>query len=153
MLIAKPATTGAPTRGVPNAAPSRRWPVALAATGGGAAVLVGAFLPWLTLFAGLRPYAGTDGPHGWVLAAGGAIGTLAGIAYRARGGAPLRWAIGRLGFALLAGAGWLAVNLVGAQRALAADPLLVAALGPGLFVALAGAGLLFATLFLPDARP
>src|SRR5437763_12291951 len=52
---------------------------ALAAVAGGAMMATGAFLPWLTLFAGLHPLRGVIGLNGRVLAAGGAVCLVAGI--------------------------------------------------------------------------
>jgi hypothetical protein len=128
----------------------RRGPIALAAVGGGGSVIVGAWLPWLTLDAGLRSLAGVDGPNGRLLAAGGVLSMLGGAWYLARGGGRMRWAIGLLGFALLAGASWLALQLLATYRELAAaDPFAFPELGRGLFVALVGSLLVFATLFLP----
>ena len=135
----------------------RRGPIALAAMVGGGLVIVGAWLPWLTLFAGLRSLAGVDGPNGRLLAAGGALSVLGGAWFLLQGDARVRWAIALLGFALLAGASWLTLQLLTTYRELAADPFTFAKLGPGLFVALAGSSLVFATLFLPggtvDADP
>ncbi len=131
--------------------PSRlgRWPISLAAAVGGSLVIIGSLLPWLTLLAGLRSYAGTAGTNGQVLLVGGTLAVASGLGYLVAGGRALRWGVGLLGFALLAGAAWLTLQLLATYRELAADPFAVAALGPGLFVALGGAGLVFATLFLP----
>ncbi len=45
--------------------------VAVAAVVGGALIATGAFLPWLSLFAGLHPLRGVIGLNGRLLAAGG----------------------------------------------------------------------------------
>src|SRR3989442_14869602 len=52
--------------------------VASAAVAGGALLAIGAFLPWLTLYAGLHPLRGVIGLNGRVLAAGGAGCLVAG---------------------------------------------------------------------------
>src|SRR2546425_1835672 len=52
--------------------------VASAAVAGGALLAIGAFLPWLTLYAGLHPLRGVIGLNGRVLAAGGAVCLVAG---------------------------------------------------------------------------
>src|SRR3989442_10779266 len=62
--------------------------VASAAVAGGALVAIGAFLPWLTLYAGLHPLRGVIGLNGRVLAAGGAVCLVAGPP--GLGGAPPR---------------------------------------------------------------
>ncbi len=126
-----------------------RWPISLAAVVGGALVITGTLLPWLTLLAGLRSYPGTTGLNGRLLMAGGALAVAGGLGYLVAGGRVLRWGIGLFGFVLLAGATWLMLRLLATYQELTADPFAVAALGPGLFVALGGAALIFATLFMP----
>ncbi len=55
------------------------------------------------------------------------------------------------GFALLAFASWLLVELRITLRQLAVDPMMLSSLGPSLFVALGGAPLIFTALLLdPD---
>jgi len=53
--------------------------VASAAVAGGVLMAIGAFLPWLTLYAGLHPLRGVIGLNGRVLAAGGAVCLVAGV--------------------------------------------------------------------------
>jgi len=128
----------------------RRHLIGIAAIVGGLLLVAGTLLPWLTLFAGLRALSGLAGINGRILLAGGMLSILAGLWSLVRSGASVRWSIGLLGFALLAFTGWLSIQLITTYRSLAADPFMVAALGPGLFVALGGALLLFLTLFLGD---
>jgi hypothetical protein len=118
--------------------------------GGGVTVILGAWLSWFSLFAGLQPYRGVDVLNGRLLLAGGVLSVFAGIGFRWRRGVRLRWGIGLLGFVLLAFASWSALQLLVIYRELSADPLVVARLGPGLIVVGAGALLVFATLFLSD---
>jgi hypothetical protein len=124
--------------------------IAWVAVGGGATVILGAWLSWFSLFAGLQPYRGVDVLNGRLLVAGGVLSVLAGIGFRLRRGVRLRWGIGLLGFVLLAFASWSVLQLQVIYRQLATDPLVVARLGPGLIVVVAGAVLIFATLFLRD---
>ena len=124
--------------------------IAWGAIGGGVVVIVGAWLSWFSLFAGLQPYRGVDVLHGRLLAAGGGLSVVAGVWFSLRGGLRLRWGIGLLGFVLLAFASWSVVQLRVIYRQLSADPFVVARLGPGLIVVGAGALLVFATLFLGD---
>lgn len=128
----------------------RRLRIAGMAVLGGALLLVGAMAPWLTLYGGLQTLAGTAGLNGRLLFAGGMLSILAGSAYLLAARRSLRWTIGFLGFACLAFAGWLLVELVKTSRQLSTDPFLFAGLGPGLFVAAAGALIVFATLFIDD---
>ncbi len=116
---------------------------ALATLLGGALLALGAWLPWLTLFAGLQAYSGLTGLYGRLLLAGGAVVTALGVlAWRrrreARGASVLR--VGALLAAPLLGlAAWALVGLVSTLEAQAAQPMLVMRMGPGLFVALTGA--------------
>src|SRR5262245_6083114 len=125
--------------------------IAWAAIGGGAIVILGAWLSWFSLYAGLQPYRGVDVLNGRLLAAGGVVSMLAGICFLRGRGRRLRWGIGLLGFAMLAFASWSAVQLLILYRELAADAMIVARLGPGLMVVVAGSLVIFATLFLSDA--
>src|SRR5881628_528032 len=59
--------------------PSEERRFALAAVAGGGLMAIGAFLPWLTLYAGLHPLRGVIGLNGRVLAAGGAVCLVAGV--------------------------------------------------------------------------
>jgi hypothetical protein len=124
--------------------------IAAAATSGGAIVIVGARLAWFSLFAGLQPYRGVDVLNGRLLAGCGVLSVLAGIVFFWRRSSPLRWGIGLLGFALLAFASWTLVQLIIVYRQLSSDPMMLPRLGPGLIVIVAGALLIFGTLFLND---
>jgi len=132
--------------------PPGRLGIASVAIGGGAIVILGARLSWFSLFAGLQLYRGVDVLYGRLLAAGGGLSVLAGVWFSLRGSRTLRWGIGLLGFALLAFASWSAVQLRVLYRGLAADPFLIARVGPGLVVVVTGALIIFASLFLPDER-
>jgi len=112
---------------------------ALAAVAGGAMMATGAFLPWLTLFAGLHPLRGVIGLNGRVLAAGGAVCLVAGIRGWLRPASWVRWAVALLGGASAGFGAWLIVQLLITYRRLGANPMLVPRLGPGLFIAVAGA--------------
>ncbi|HKR85863.1 MAG TPA: hypothetical protein VJS37_17020 [Terriglobales bacterium] len=124
--------------------------IAAAAISGGALVVLGAWLSWFSLFAGLQPYRGVDVLNGRLLAGCGALSVLAGVAFLWRSSSRLRWGIGLLGFTLLAFASWTLVQLVIMYRQLYTDPMLVPRLGPGLIVIVAGALLVFGTLFMGE---
>jgi len=127
-----------------------RLGVVSVAIGGGAIVILGAWLSWFSLFGGLQLYRGVDVLNGRLLAAGGGLSVLAGVWFSLRGSPKLRWGIGLLGFALLAFASWSALQLRVIYRVLAADPFIVARVGPGLVVVVIGALVIFASLFLTD---
>jgi len=120
------------------------WPVAAAAVVGGTLLAVGAVLPWFTLFAGLHGYPGIISISGRALAVGGAVGIVVGASVLwapPRRAAVARWGLAVVGALLLGYAAYLVVGLLATVRGLAAQPLAVPRLGPGLFVSTAGAAL------------
>lgn len=138
---ARPASTAV-------ASADRRLVAGLGAAGG-ALVLIGSLLPWISLYAGLQTIAGTDGLNGRILAGLGAAAALLAATHLVRGDQATRWLLGIAGFAILALGGWLGIQLLQTGTVLAADPLLVSRLEPGLAVSLVGGSLLLATLFVP----
>jgi hypothetical protein len=143
---------------VGSAAPTRpaRWRGTLvggAAIAGGALASVGALLPWLTVYAGLKTYRGIAGLNGWLLFAGGLISVLMGALYLFMPRAPLRWAIGLLGGLLFGFGCWIVVQLFALYRDVGGNPFIVGRLGPGLFVSTLGAAIVLATLMLPTEHP
>jgi hypothetical protein len=125
---------------------TRRNGAALLAVAGGALVIAGTLLPWFTLFAGLHRYPGTTGLYGRLLLGGGLIVLAGGIRLGFAGGRALSWSVGGLGLVLLGFAAWLARGLLEVHQQMTANPMLVARLGPGLFVSMAGAALATGTL-------
>ena len=110
-----------------------------AAVAGGALMAIGAFLPWLTLYAGLHPLRGVIGLNGRVFAAGGAVCLVAGVRGWMRPAPGVRWVVALFGGSLAVFGIWLIVQLLITYRHLRANPMLVPRLGPGLFIAVAGA--------------
>ena len=119
--------------------PSEERRFALAAVAGGGLMAIGAFLPWLTLYAGLHPLRGVIGLNGRVLAAGGAVCLVAGVRGWVRPAPVVRWVVALVGGALAGFGVWLIVQLLITYHHLRANPMLVPRLGPGLFIAVAGA--------------
>ena len=115
---------------------------------GGMLIVLGSWLPWFSLFAGLQPYHGVDVVNGRLLLGGGVFSITAGVWLWRHSGVRLRWSIGLWGFLLLAFAAWSLLQLLFIYRQLDTDPLMVVGLGPGLFVVIGGASLIFATLFV-----
>jgi hypothetical protein len=107
---------------------------------GGAFVMLGAWLPWLTLFAGLQQYGGLIGVHGHILFAGGALAIVASIGTLRTRRRWIRWGTALLGFTLLGFTWWLLMGLVGILHR-GSSAMLVPRAGPGLFVSLSGAAL------------
>jgi hypothetical protein len=126
---------------------------AIAALGGGLMIVVGSFLPWMTLFAGLHPYAGVLGLNGKLLAAGGALSMLLGIWLLLRGGQNLNRVLGALGVTLLASTVWLLLRQHQAyQELLSGHPMMVPGIGSGLYVAASGALLVSTALWIGRDR-
>jgi hypothetical protein len=126
----------------PAASPQRR--VAASVMAGGLLVMLGAWLPWLTMFAGLQRYAGVIGFNGRLLFASGVIAFVGGLYSWWRSGSELVWGgVTILGLAITGFAGWLLLGLYQmVQHGL--DAMLIARPGPGLFVVLLGALLITA---------
>src|SRR5207244_10958570 len=80
--------------------PNEERRFALAAVAGGGLMAIGAFLPWLTLYAGLHPLRGVIGLNGRFLAAGGAVCLVAGVRGWVRAAPVVRWVVSLVG-------GWL----------------------------------------------
>jgi hypothetical protein len=132
-------------------AAERDWLGGVIAASGGSALVVGALLPWMSLFAGLQRYAGVSGLYGRLLLIGGATAIVAGLAMVVRPRRRLRPVVGVLGLLLTAFASWVLYGLRATLRGLEHHPLLLARPGAGLFVALAGA-LLITVLIVPHSR-
>src|SRR5437870_11844482 len=96
--------------------PNEERRFALAAVAGGALLAIGAFLPWLTLYAGLHPLRGVIGLNGRVLAAGGAVRLVAGGRGWGRAAPGVRWVGGLVGGAPAGVSGWLVVQLLNSHR-------------------------------------
>jgi hypothetical protein len=129
----------------------RRWRIIAGTTGAvaGAAVVAGAFLPWVETFAGLLSIPGVRGSYGRILAAMGAGIAAAALWHVIRGGRWARWLIAAGGFAALGFSGYLLIQLAATTRTLGGDSMVLARGGPGLWVVAAGSLAAFATVFLP----
>jgi hypothetical protein len=125
-----------PTRAL---ARPRRPLAPLAISAGGLLLALGAWLPWLTLFAGLQTVSGLAGPNGRAVLGAGVTAALLGALALRRPSPRLLGACAALGAVLVGFVAWLIVGLLGLARAHAADPMALTRVGPGLFVALAGA--------------
>ena len=131
------------------------WPsgwrlmTALITLAAGAAVITGAFLPWVEAFAGLIPIPGVRGDNGKALAVAGAVITAAGLAQLLVGSQAARWLGGLTGFAASAFSGYLLIRLTTTMHALGGGSMVAARGGPGLAVTTAASLAAFATLLLP----
>ena len=133
---------------------SWRGAVGLSGVAAGAIMITGAFLPWVTTFAGLIGIPGVRGSYGRMLAGAGVVIALAGIAHALRGGRLSRWVIGLVGFLATGFSGFLLLQLAASLQSLSTDSMVAGQAGPGLWVTAAGSALAFATMFLPaSAQP
>lgn len=129
-------------RVIPDALPHRSQAArrnAIVTLGGALMVLVGVALPWLTLFAGLKAYTGFAGRHGQLVLAGGIAAALCALVTLARPIPALRLPNAVLGASLAGFSAWLLVGVVSLANREASNPMLLAHVGPGLFVVAAGA--------------
>jgi hypothetical protein len=131
----------------------RGWRAAagLTCVASGAAIMAGAFLPWVEAFAGLVQVPGVRGLNGRILAATGAFIAVTGLYQLVRGGTAVRWVAGLAGFTAAGFSCYLLIQLTRTMRALGGDSMVFARGGPGLWVAAAGATAAFATLLFPPA--
>jgi hypothetical protein len=126
---------------------TQAWASSLAAMVGGAALTIGARLPWLSFYAGLQPMRGTRGWNGQAFFACGIALVAAGLVLAIRPDRRIRITVGTLGTACAVYASYLLVRLQMAVTHIAShDPMMFAKRGPGLFLILAGG--LIATLAL-----
>jgi hypothetical protein len=132
-------------RGIVPFTSSRPLASSLVAIAGGAALVVGARLPWMSFYAGLKPLLGTRGLHGQLLFACGVALVIAGLVLAIHPLRRIQLAVGALGGASALYAVYLLVRMQLAVRHIAThDPMMFARQGPGLFVVVAG-GLIAAT--------
>lgn len=133
-----------------SGAPAARSAVAGLSIVGAAALIGGSLGPWLSIYAGLRVFRGIDAENGQVLAGLGIlIGVIGLLQLSTRATPALRWVLAAVAFAATALAAVSVIGLLSTLRDLSAEPLLLAAPGPGLFFALAGGVIGLATVFLP----
>jgi hypothetical protein len=125
-----------------------RHPAGPAVLGGGALMVTGTFLPWLSVFDGLQTIRGIEGPNGRALAILGAVAMIAGGLLAVRGGRRLGLGISIGGALAAAFAGYLVAQLLVTMHGL--DGMMLAKLGPGLFVSAAGAVLVAGSILLPE---
>ena len=125
-------------------------PAGVVAAVGGALMIAGAFLPWLSVFEGLQTIRGVAGPNGRALAFLGALAMIAGAVLAVRGGSRLGLGLAIAGAAAAAFAGYLVAQLLVTMHGL--DGMTLAKLGPGVFVAAAGTLLVAGSILAPDRR-
>jgi hypothetical protein len=124
----------------------------LAAITGGATLVVGARLPWMSFYVGLKPLRGTRGLNGQLLFACGVALVIAGLVLAIRPQRRIQVAVGVIGTTSTVYAIYLLARMQMAVRHIEVhNPMMFAKQGPGLFVVLVG-GLIAATTLLITPR-
>jgi hypothetical protein len=121
---------------------------------GGAAVVLGSYLPWMSYFAGLVPLRGVTGLYGRLLLGAGIVGLLfgCGLAWKraprvrtySRRGAAL------LGLAVAAASAWLLLGVWELTRVSRTNAMLAPRPSAGLLVVLLGGCLLSLAAWVPE---
>ena len=128
----------------------------LLAVMGGAAIAVGAWLPWMSYFAGLYPLRGVIGVNGRVLLAVGVVSVVSGLALaRMTAVSSRRFAkrsIAVLGVLVVIAATWLVIGVRELTRIRASNSMLAPRPGVGLLVVLLGGVLLALVSLAPESR-
>lgn len=119
---------------------------------GGTLVIVGSWLPWFTLYAGLHPLRGITGLNGQLLAAGGLLAAFVGLLLLMKPRRSFHWLLCSLGLCLTLFTAWILAGVPATYRAMQENPLLVAQLGPGLWVVLGGTLLIAAGASIKTKR-
>jgi hypothetical protein len=124
---------------------------------GGAAVVLGAYLPWMSYFAGLVPLRGVIGLYGRLLLGAGIIGVMFGCGL-VRKSAPTvrtyaRRGAGLLGLGVATASAWLLIGVWQLTRVHPSNAMLAPRPGAGLLVILLGGCMLSFASWLPNSRP
>lgn len=117
---------------------------ALFALGGSSAVVVGALLPWMTFFAGLQSVRGVSGAYGRALLVLGVISWCIAAVRLVRRHEHQRWVLTACGGIAALSAAVLLARAYGMSTA-PAMRMMVPGVGPGLWIILAGGGMLLFT--------
>jgi len=121
---------------------------------GGALIVTGAMLPWLTLFAGLQAYRGIIAWNGRGILAAGLVVALGGAASLAgRVGVLVRRVVSLIAALVAGGAVVLVIRLIATWRDLVSrDAMMLARPGVGLPVVIVGAIVAAAAIFVDGGR-
>jgi hypothetical protein len=125
----------------------RRLPAAVLGLVGAGALGYGVTQPWVTTFAGLIKQNGWDTRNGNLLFAGAIASALLAVVSAVWANALVRWLLALVGFASAAFGGYLLIQLYTVTQT--SDSMILLGKGPGLYIATAGAAVVFSTIFLP----
>jgi hypothetical protein len=121
--------------------------VAIIGIAGAVVTVYGVSRPWLSTFAGMLSQSGWGTRNGDYLVVLSAAAAGLAVLQTFRVSMALRWALAISGFLMAGFAGYLLIQVYGVTSEM--DGMVLAARGPGLFIAAAGGGIVFATIFLP----
>ena len=125
----------------------RGWPARAVALLGCALVMAGTYMPWMTLFAGLKKMNGFAGLNGWLIA-GAAIATAFAVVLETRASKPATAIAIALSSSTLVFSLWLLRGLAAIVGDGRANPMMLTRSGPGLYMIIMGA-LVTLAAFLP----
>jgi hypothetical protein len=121
---------------------------------GGLVISIGAWLPWMSLYAGLVSLRGLIGLNGRLLLAAGVAGIAIGIMLAREDSRSYRVLFRRLaaalGIAVTAAAIWLFIGVWQLSHGRGASAMLIPRPGPGLFVVSLGGVLLVLAAYIPE---
>lgn len=107
--------------------------------------------PWLSTFAGMITQSGWGTSNGSRMLMLSAAAVVTAVLQAARPSLALRWVVAVTGLAIAGFAGYLLIQVYGVTAQM--DGMVLAAKGPGLYFAVAGGALVFATIFFPLPNP
>jgi hypothetical protein len=122
-------------------------PAALVGLIGAFIVAYGVSQPWISTFQGLITQSGWSTRNGDILLAGALAAGLLAVVSALWDNSTVRWLLAQVGFGTVAYAGYLLIQLYTVTQT--SDSMIFLGRGPGLYIATAGAAVVFSTIFLP----
>jgi hypothetical protein len=143
------APSTAPTSG--TRAIVRRMPATLVGLIGAVVLGYGVTQPWISTFQGLLTQSGWSTRNGNILFAGAIVAGLLAVVSAIWASTAVRWLLALVGFGTAAFGGYLLIQLYTVTQT--SDSMVFLGRGPGLYLATAGAAVVFSTIFLPMPLP
>ncbi|MGI8419296.1 MAG: hypothetical protein ACR2LN_01480 [Candidatus Levyibacteriota bacterium] len=116
---------------------------------GGILMILGIYMPWVSLFGGLQTFAGIVGLNGKILLATAVVSICFGLVQFVKKSSALAWILGILGLVQGAFCGYLLFNLFKTVHPAATNgmnSMMAIGFGPGLFITTIGASIIFIAL-------
>lgn len=146
-VLPAPALVEQPTHTSAMRAVLQRLPAPVLGLVGAGVVAYGVTQPWVSTFAGLITQSGWDTRNGNLLFAGSIASGLLALVSAVWANVTVRWLLALVGFTTAAYGGYLLIQLYTVTQT--SDSMIFLGRGPGLYVATAGATIVFSTIFLP----